>query len=114
MKPLPSSPIRLRFGTLTPSKKICAVSEARMPSLSSLRATVTPFVFIGTQISDLLRCLGPSPVLASRHIQSAWAPLVVHILPPLITQSPPTRRASVLIEATSEPAPVSDTPRQAT
>ena len=27
----------------------------------------------------------PSPVLASRHIQSACAPLVVHILPPLIT-----------------------------
>ena len=56
-----------------------------MPSLSSLRATVTPFAFIGTQISDLLRCLGPSPVLASRHIQSACAPLVIHILPPSMT-----------------------------
>jgi len=40
--------------------------------------------------------------------------LVVHILPPLITQSPPTRRAVVLIEATSDPAPVSETPMQAT
>jgi hypothetical protein len=56
-----------------------------MPSLSSLRATCTPLVFIGRQISDLLRCAGPSPVLASRHIQSAWVPLVVHILPPLMT-----------------------------
>ena len=72
--------MRLRFGT-TPSKKICAVSDARMPTIPSLRATVTS-VFIGTQISDLFRCLGPSPVLASRHIQSACAPLVIHIFPP--------------------------------
>ena len=85
-----------------------------MPSLSSFFTTSTPLVFIGRQISDLFLCTGPSPVLASRHIQSAWVPLVVHILPPLITQSPPTRRAVVLIEATSEPAPTSETPRQAT
>ena len=56
-----------------------------MPSLSSLRATVTPFAFIGTQISDLFLCSGPSEVLAMRHIQSAWVPLVVHILPPSMT-----------------------------
>ena len=31
-----------------------------MPSLSSLRATLTPLVFIGTQISDLFLCAGPS------------------------------------------------------
>ena len=85
-----------------------------MPSLSSFLAIWTPLVFMGTTISDLFLCAWPSPVLARRHIQSACAPLVVHILPPLITQSPPTRRAVVLIEATSEPAPVSDTPRQAT
>src|SRR5262245_65954600 len=85
-----------------------------MPILSSLRATCTPFSFIGRQISDLFLWTGPSPVLASRHIQSAWVPLVVHILPPLISQSPPTRFAVVLSEATSEPAPTSETPRQAT
>ena len=85
-----------------------------MPSLSSFLAISRPLVFIGTTISDLFLWAGPSSVLASRHIQSACAPLVVHILPPLITQSPPTRRAVVLIEATSEPAPVSETPRQAT
>ena len=56
-----------------------------MPSLSSLRATVTPPVLIGTQISDLFRCTGPSDVLARRHIQSAWVPLVIHILPPSMT-----------------------------
>ena len=64
-----------------------------MPSLSSFFTTCTPLVFIGRQISDLFLCTAPSPVLASRHIQSAWVPLVVHILPPLITQSPPTRLA---------------------
>ena len=85
-----------------------------MPSLSSCFTTSTPLVFIGRQISDLFLWIGPSPVLASRHIQSACVPLVVHILPPLITQSPPTLRAVVLIEATSEPAPTSETPRQAT
>src|SRR5882757_10830779 len=111
---MPSWPMVWRTGTFTSSKNICAVSELRMPSLSSFFTTCTPLVFIGTQISDLLRCAEPSPVLASRHIQSACVPLVVHILPPLITQSPPTRLAVVLIEATSEPAPTSETPRQAT
>src|SRR5258708_14024468 len=85
-----------------------------MPSLSSFLAILMPLVFIGTTISDLFLWAAPSPVLASRHIQSACAPLVVHIFPPSITQSPPPRRAGVLIEATSEPPPVSDTPRQAT
>ena len=56
-----------------------------MPILRIFFATVTPLVCIGRQMSVLLRCAGPSPVLASRHIQSAWVPLVVHSLPPLIT-----------------------------
>jgi len=73
------------LGTRTLSKKICAVSEERIPILSSLRATWTPLLFIGTQISDLLRCFGPSLVFASRQIQSACVPLVIHILPPLMT-----------------------------
>jgi len=61
------------------------VSDEFMPAFFSLRATSTPRVFIGTQISDLLRWAEPSEVLASRQIQSACVPLVVHILPPLIT-----------------------------
>ena len=40
---------------------------------------------LGMQISDLFLCADPSEVLASRHIQSACVPLVVHILPPLMT-----------------------------
>src|SRR5208282_4112903 len=58
MNPLPSSPMRLRFGTLTPSKKICAVSDARMPSLSSLRAIANPFVVIGTQNQRFVAMFG--------------------------------------------------------
>ena len=53
--------------------------------LVELARDLTPLVFIGTQISDLLRWTWPSPVLASRHIQSACVPLVIHILPPLMT-----------------------------
>src|ERR1044072_4874366 len=114
MKPEPGSPIVERTGTFTSSHKACTVSEARIPSLSSFFTIWTPLVCMGTTISDLFLWTWPSPVLAKRHIQSACAPFEVHILPPLITQSPPTRRAAVLIEATSEPAPVSETPRHAT
>ena len=61
--------------------------NTRKPILSIFFARVTPGVFIGTQIRDLLRCAkmecqfetfktlhlpAPSDVLASRHIQSAW------------------------------------------
>ncbi len=56
-----------------------------MPSLRSFLAMVTPLLLRGTQMSDLFLCTWPSPVLASMHIQSAWVPLVIHILPPLMT-----------------------------
>ena len=36
-------------------------------------------------MSDLFLCTGPDPVLANIHIQSAFNPLVIHILEPLIT-----------------------------
>ena len=36
-------------------------------------------------MSDLFLCEGPSEVLHSRQIQSAWVPLVIHILEPLMT-----------------------------
>ena len=77
--------MRLLWGTRTSSKKICTVSEDQPPSFFSFLATTTPFSFMGTTIRDLFLCTGPLEVLASRHIQSAWAPLVVHIFPPLIT-----------------------------
>ena len=77
--------MRLRWGTRTPSKNNCAVSEQRMPSLSSFLAMLTPLALSGTTISDLDLWAGPSPVLASMHIQSACVPLVIHSLPPSIT-----------------------------
>ncbi|KAG7281333.1 hypothetical protein CRUP_023484 [Coryphaenoides rupestris] len=54
---------------------------------------------MGRQMRDLLRCGGPSLVLASRHIQSACVPLVVHILPPLTTNSSPFLTALVIMPA---------------
>jgi hypothetical protein len=76
-------------------------------------ARSTPLAFIGTQISDLLRCAGPSPVLASRQTQSACVVGDPH-LAAVDDVVVAVGRAVVLIEATSEPAPGSDTPMQAT
>lgn len=56
-----------------------------------------PGSFMGRQMSDLFLCGGPSLVLARRHIQSAWVPLVVHIFPPLITYSSPFLTALVMM-----------------
>src|SRR3546814_5639774 len=53
---MPSWPIRLRAGTRTSSRKIIAVSDARMPSLSSLVLRSIPLASIGTTIRLLLRC----------------------------------------------------------
>lgn len=58
-------------------------------------AAPLPGRFMGKQISDLFLWGGPSLVLARRHIQSAWVPLVVHIFPPFITYSSPFLTALV-------------------
>lgn len=50
---------------------------------------------MGRQMSDLLWWGRPALVLASRHIQSACVPLVVHILPPLMIRSSPLTSALV-------------------
>ena len=55
-----------------------------MPTFLSLRATLTPGVFMGTMIRLLFLWLAPSLVLASTQQKSACVPLVVHILPPLM------------------------------
>ena len=87
---MPSSPMRWRTGTRTSSKKICAVSELHMPNFlifcTSMPLARRPAASLsGTMMSDLFLCEGPSEVLHSRQIQSAWVPLVIHILEPLIT-----------------------------
>lgn len=78
-----------------------------MPSLAKRGATVMPGRSMGTQMRDLFSWMAPSPVFASKQIQSACVPLVVHILPPLMTYSSPSRTAVVLMAATSDPAPTS-------
>ena len=81
---MPSWPIRLRRGTRTLSKNSSAVSLESMPILW-IFWRVMPAASMGTMISDLFLCAGPSLVLASRQHQSAFIPLVIHILEPLIT-----------------------------
>ena len=46
---------------------------------------------------------GPSAVLASRQIQSAWNAFVIHIFCPLMIRSSPRLTALVVDEATSLP-----------
>ena len=67
------------------SKTIIAVSDARIPSLSSLVLRSTPLASSGTMMSDLFWCTLPSEVLTSMHAQSDWVPLVIHIFEPLMT-----------------------------
>jgi hypothetical protein len=89
-----------------------------MPIFLNRGCTVMPFESIGTHMSVLLACGPPASladaVFASRHIQSACVPLVVHILLPLTTYSSPRRTAVVFNDATSLPALLSDTPKHAT
>ena len=56
-----------------------------------------------TMICQLVDIPGPSDVLASKQIQSAWNALVIHIFCPLIIRSSPLRTALVVEEATSLP-----------
>ena len=76
--------MRWRRGTRTSSKNSCAVSLLFMPILW-IFCLVMPGASIGTTIRLLFLCGGPSLVLASRQHQSAFRPLVIHILLPLIT-----------------------------
>ena len=55
-------------------------------------------------------CSGPA--CAQTTATSATEPLVIHIFEPLSTQSVPSRRARVRIEAGSEPASGSVSPKQ--
>ncbi len=108
-KPRSISPMVLLTGTRASSKTSSAVSEERLPSLSSVRETRTPGVAVSTTICDIPWWPPASQVRASKHSQSACVPLVMYILLPLMTHSSPSRTARVRIEATSEPAPASVT-----
>ncbi|CKR66637.1 Uncharacterised protein [Mycobacterium tuberculosis] len=68
---------------------------------------VKPGVSVGTMNPRI-----PSSVAAHTIATSATEPLVIHILPPVITQSGPSRRARVFIAAGSEPTSGSVSPKQ--
>ena len=71
---------------------------------------VNPRVRVGTTNPRMPPC--SSPALAQTTATSAMDPLVIHVFDPLITQSSPSRRARVRIEAGSEPWSGSVRPKQ--
>ena len=59
------------FSTLQADKAITTlICNAFRPIMTQMYQNL-PGSFIGTTISDLLKCLDPEPVLASKQIQSA-------------------------------------------
>src|ERR1700727_3240474 len=68
---------------------------------------VKPGVPVGT-----MKPRTPSSVTAQTTATSAPDPLVIHILRPLRTQSDPSRRARVVIDAGSDPASGAVSPKQ--
>ena len=91
-------------GTRTSSNVRIVVSEECIPILEIADLDI-PGVSMGTMISDLFLCAGPSLVLARRQDQSDCRPLVIQILVPLITRSSPALLALVVMLATSDPPP---------
>src|SRR5512133_762152 len=114
----------------TLSRMSSAVSDESQPVFFSARPTEKPGVPFSTMNIDMSRL--PLPVFAATKYRLACTPLVMNILVPLSTHSPPpapdpdpgpapdcdpgpapdcdpgSRRAVVRIPATSEPAPGSE------
>ena len=106
--PMFSPPIRCSAGTRTSSKWMAAVSEQCHPIFSS-GVRDTPGAVRSISSSEMPPVPAP-PVRTAVVIQSARMPLVMNILPPLTTYSPPRRSARVVSAATSEPPPASVMP----
>ena len=75
---------RFASGTTTLSKNSAEVTEARSENLRSISGAEKPFMPFSTMKPRM-----PSSVIAQQMHRSAMAPLVIHILAPLMTQSPP-------------------------
>src|SRR5712692_6373381 len=117
LKPLPprsrltsAAPSIQSAGTRQLSKTIIAVSEARIPSLFSTRATVIPGVLCSTMKGLIparpafLSTVAHTTTKPSDFSAAIW-PAVQKIFVPLITQWSPSRVAVVVIAAESEPHP---------
>ena len=96
-------PSRFSAGTRQSSNRIAAVSDERIPSLSSSRSTVIPGVSLRTT-NDLMAAR-PSDLSRVAHTTTASqrSPEVTKIFSPLRTYSSPSRRAVVEMLAESEP-----------
>src|SRR5712692_5558390 len=117
LKPLPprsrltsAAPSIQSVGTRQLSKTIIAVSDARIPSFFSTRATVIPGVLCSTMKGLIparpafLSTVAHTTTKPSDFSAAIW-PAVQKIFVPLITQWSPSRAAVVVIAAESEPHP---------
>ena len=102
-------------GSRTPSITSSPVVEARSDILCLISTAENPAVSVGT--TKPRTPAGSSPVAsacAQTTATSATGPLVIHILRPVSTQSPPSRRARVCMSPGSEPRSGSVSPKQPT
>ncbi len=104
LKPCPSSPSRHDAGTRQPSNRNSAVSDARIPSLSSVLTTVKPGVPLSTRKALIPRGPFALPVWAKTRAAAASRPLLTKIFRPSSTYASPSRRASVVWFVASDPA----------
>src|SRR5581483_11641707 len=111
--PWPSSPIRFSVGTATFTKKSSPVEPAQIPSLFSVSALVNPFMPFSS--TNALTPLWPADgsVFAKTSAWSATVAYEIQFFCPFRTYTSPSRRAVERIEATSDPAPGSVSPKQA-
>ena len=86
------------------------VTEARSDILWVILCAAKPGVSVGTTKPRMPPW--SSPALAQTTATSAIEPLVIHVFEPSSTQSSPSRRARVRIEAGSEPWSGSVRPKQ--
>jgi len=85
LNPRPSSPSRFAAGTRQSSNTSSAVSEARMPSLSSVFETVKPGVPFSTMKAEMPRCRFSRSVWQNTSANCASRPLVMKSFVPLTT-----------------------------
>src|SRR5712691_6216119 len=111
--PWPSSPIRFSAGTSTFSKKSSPVEPAQTPSLCSVSAVVKPLKPFSTRKALMPLCFAPGSVFANTSVWSATDAYEIQFFWPFRTYVSPSRRAVVRIAATSDPAPGSVSPKQA-
>src|SRR6266851_5188249 len=105
LNPSPSSPSRLDAGTRQPSNRNSAVSDARMPSFSSVLTTVKPGVPFSTRKALMPRGPFVRSVWAKTRAAYASRPLLTKIFRPSSRYAPPSRRASVLWLVAAATAP---------